>query len=717
VRTTLVKGIKRKPFQATLLIIFVLVFFANLIQNAYSQPVVGNYIDVKVLVFLNERYHVYDLDVNQRIDVEFTFNFSSPPREDFQIVMQTFFSSFKVLEVPSNVTYVYGFWGYPPVGTLVLNLPENFAYGVVRVSGYVSGNSVFFRNTAEFTRLFNVSSPVGYVSSFVFALVKSSSLKMVKIYSPFYTNLPVEEANIEGYNCLVVSKIYPGIPFLIIYEHELWTPLMTVLLTLLILLLIFLPYVVGLIRKSSSELFKVFYGRLRMERVWKFVRNFRRHVSKLNAAKFLSIYIMCAFLMLSLGFVVGPDPRLKVYVLSSTYETSASLRNFVEQELGGVAITMFDETSEFETLTNLGIFSAVIVADFYPFQEKILDSYVYPALYNMPTHYGSIIVLEQYADPFFAQELQGRYGERVIVIKDLNSLSKILTNIPKKTSALGLKIDSSLYLIVATLLGACSLLLFFLALAYLASASIELGKNLTRIGLFEVMVLAVFVFVFTEVIYIVCSVLIAMPLGLHAGGGRITAVGLLGFGGGSTPRMVAGFLGFMLGTFASLKEGLRLGRIGLATFVIIVFFIVVDPLTSGLIFYEFILLYASPYTFETAAATMSYVKNFLSSFGVALGGWVSPTLLISTGIILYYAGAISFFLFPRLRKNTATMLLFFCAFSAASGGIRVSNMRPWDAFMSMLPGIMAGLAVSFIFYGINFAESFIKDKLERRNMA
>ncbi|MEM3602362.1 MAG: hypothetical protein QXN87_06800, partial [Candidatus Bathyarchaeia archaeon] len=85
----------------------------------------------------------------------------------------------------------------------------------------------------------------------------------------------------------------------------------------------------------------------------------------------------------------------------------------------------------------------------------------------------------------------------------------------------------------------------------------------------------------------------------------------------------------------------------------------------------------------------------------------------STGVILYYVGAIPFFLFSRTQKNTAAFMLFFCAFSAASGGIRVSNMRPWDAFMSLLPGVVAGMVAVLIFYGMNFLELFFKRRLEK----
>jgi len=684
-------------------------------NTAPKGQVVGNYITVDADIFLSNSYHLFNVNMKQKVDITINFNFTTPPVQNYQIIIRIFLSSVKVVELPSNATYTYGFWGYPPIGTLTFNLPGNSSSGSIRLEGYITGSSILFRNAFNVPAPLNISSPVGYVSSFRLSLVPPPSSKILRVYSRFYPELSVEKTRLNGRDYLIVSKIYPGIPFLVLYEHELWTPVAVIILVTAIFALIALPYVIAFLRKRKvpsgtkfSSKFNVFLDRNR-----KFVKKVKRRLLRLNASKLLAVYAMFALFMVSLSLTVGPDPRLKVYVLSFTPTVTENVRYIIENKLGGDVITVFDEMSEFKTLANLGIFSAVVVADFYPPSQRILEEDIYPGLKNLPHHYDSIIVLEPYADKKLADDVQKRYMDRTIIVKDLDSMEKVLSKIPKRENLLGLKVDPSFYLKITAFLGVCSFVLVFLGLAFLSFALIEIGKKPGGMGLFEAVMCSVFVFSFTEVIYIVCGVLLGTPLGLHAGGTRVTAVGLLGFGGGSRPRMLAGFLGFLFGALISFKEGMKISRIGLAAFLVTMFFLVVDPLTNGLIFYEFILLYATPYAFETATTTMNYVKDFLSSFGVALGGWTSPTLLISTGIILYYVGAIPFFLFPRLRKNTATLLLFFCAFSAGSGGIRVSNMRPWGAFMSMLPGITASFVAVLAWYGINFVEGFIEKKLEK----
>jgi hypothetical protein len=323
-----------------------------------------------------------------------------------------------------------------------------------------------------------------------------------------------------------------------------------------------------------------------------------------------------------------------------------------------------------------------------------------------------LIILESEAQSDFLQILQQRYGEKAVVVTDRDELATLLAQSTRRANILGISISTRLYLAIATLVGLGSFLLVFLGTAFLASKMIEIGAKPHTIGLLEAILYSAFVFLFTEAIYIVCGTLLAMPLGLHSGGSRITAVGLVGFGGGSRPRMLFGFLGFLSGAIVSFKAGTKFDKVGVIAFLVILLFILLDPLTGGLIFYEFILLYTvGPYTFETAAATMSYIRDFLGSIGEALGGFQSPVLTLSTGIMLYYAGAIPFCLFPRLQKGTATLLLLFSAFSVASGGIRVSNMLPWEAIVSLTPGIAVGLFAASLFYSISYCELAIRKKL------
>lgn len=439
-----------------------------------------------------------------------------------------------------------------------------------------------------------------------------------------------------------------------------------------------------------------------------------RRALKLDSSKLLTAYMLCGILMISTSFVAGPDPRLKVYVFASSQGTADSISNFVHAQ-GGVTVTTFDELGDLRTMANVGVFSAAIIGDFLPPSESQANLKIYPALDNIP----NIIILNVTgwrAYEEFSSEIEKRYADKTTVVNDLTSFGAALRRVERRENALGLDVSPNIYLGVSAFVGLCSFILVFLGLAFVASKLIEIGKKPGVRGFPEAVAYTVLYFAFTQLTYIVCSVLLAMPLGLHTSrlGTKVTAVGLLGFGGGSRPRMFAGLAGFLFGAVISLKQGLKLDKAGFISLLMVGFFVIVDPLTSGVLFHEFILLYTVGPYFETAMATQSYVKTFLAEIGAALGGWVSPTYGLSTGTILYCAGIIPFYLSAKLEKSTATVLLFSCAFFAASGGVRVADMNPWSAVASLIPGIVAGFIFAALFALISLAEKAIRTKIGKK---
>ncbi|MEM3641600.1 MAG: hypothetical protein QXH37_06750 [Candidatus Bathyarchaeia archaeon] len=480
-------------------------------------------------------------------------------------------------------------------------------------------------------------------------------------------------------------------------------------------LIIFSVFAVPYVLKSKSgkiaavtSRFAIILRKADVKNLGNFLKRLYFGFRNLDSSKLLHAYVLCALLMVSLSFAVGPDPRVKVYVLSSTQGNAAFIADFLNEN-GAFSITIFDEMSEFELLSDLGVFSAVVVGDFYPPTEGLVKNYIYPAFDVVP----QIIVVKDYAFESFVNEVVRRYGEKTVVVNGLADLSRILVTLDKRANPLCLEIPLWVYMGVSGFVGLCSLLIVFLGFTFLASKLLEIGKKPGVGGFAEAIAYAFFLFFFTQMIYIVCSVLLAMPLGLHTSSPKVTAIGFMGFGGGSRPRMFAGLAGVLFGAFASLKEGLKLSREGLAVFVILFLFILIDPLTHGVVFYEFVLLYTAGPMYETAFAAWTSVRTFLSFIGFSFGGLVSPIYGLSTGIILYYAGAIPIVLFSKLEKGTATVFLFICAFWAASGGIRVADMMPWKSVASSIPGIVVGLFFSAIFWLISLAEKLIKAQLGR----
>jgi hypothetical protein len=408
----------------------------------------------------------------------------------------------------------------------------------------------------------------------------------------------------------------------------------------------------------------------------------------------------------------GPDPRLKVYVLASTQENAGQLRGFIEKDGDAIALTIYDEMTEFKLLTDLGLFSAVIVGDFVPPYEGWVRKWIYPALDIVPR----IIVIERHALDVFKLELERRYPDKAIFVEDTEDLESVLPSISRRQNALGFDVSPFSFTVVSHVIGVSSFILVFLGVAFLASRVIEVGRKGGGTGFVEAIVYSIFYFVFTEIVYTVCTVLLGVPLGLHTSNPRVTAIGFMGFGGGSRPRMLAGFLGFLFGSFLSMKRGLKLDRIGFIAFLVLCFFIVTDPLTGGMVFYEFVSLFVTPTgpLFEASTVTNSYVRGFLGSIGMMFGGWISPVYGISTGKMLYAVGSISICLYSKLEKSTATVALFICAFCVAQGGIRVAEMTAFKTVASLVPGLVTGFIFAMALWLISFWEKVVRTNIAHR---
>jgi len=666
-------------------------------------------LDVTVSVFLNKRYEFLELDIRDEVIANVSRQSTETPTIPWTISVAVPFSLTNISGLPEGAYYTYGFWGYPPSGTLSVYLPANTSFSSICLEGYLSGSSVLWRTTAEVPFLNVTSSLVGYNLFYNLILVQPLASRLLRVYSMSYPNIVYKESIVGEQKRIVVSEPHPRSPIVVLYEPQNWEPCALVLMIAMITMVYAAPYVLrskvsGIWHRAASLL-----PRASLSKLTVILKLFRHEVSKIDSRKLLTTYVLCGILMISLSLAAGPDPRLKVYVLASTPRTATIISDSVER-IDAVAITIYDEMNEFKTLVDLGVFSAIIVGDFYPPIEWMLKGYIYPGLDLAPR----IIIVEDYAFSAFSSEIYRRYADKTTTVKDLNALNSALYSIPRRVNTLGLEASPTAYIFISAIVGFLSFVIVFLGSAFLASKLIEVGKKPGVGGIPEAIAYSIFVFIFNQMIYIVCSVMLAMPLGLHATASKVTAIGFLGFGGGTKLRMFAGLLGFLFGSFTSLRGVLRIDKVGFASFLIVSFFILIDPLTNGVIFYEFVLLYTVGPTMEHALASWSYVRSFLYSIATVFGAWISPTYAISTGTMLYFVGAIPFFLFAKLKRSTATILLFFCAFCCAQGGIRIADMNPWKIVASAFPGVIAGAFFVIVFCLLNLVEKVVREKISWR---
>jgi len=668
-------------------------------------------LNVHVQVFLSDNYDVWNLNVHHDVEVNLTINLEEPPPTKYELSTRLLFYLKSVSGLPLGANYTYAFWGYPPTGTLIIEFPANVTHASVLLKGHSISSSVLWRNSAEIFYSY-ISSSLELSQEYKLTIIPPSHSKMLRIYSRFYPNLPVQEKSVDGRKAYLVPQEHPKSPIVVLYEPSVWEPYAVSLMLLLIFSILAIPFIYKRKFKKIKKISEItnkpptIIIKSRLETLVNHLKRVDMKFKKLDSSKLLQVYVLCALLMVSLSFSFGPDPRIRLYVLSSTRENAKIVSDFLDGQ-GAFTLTIFDEMCEFKLLSDMGVFSGVVIGDFYPPSQDFLRRWIYPALDVAP----NIIILKNYAYSDFAEEVRRRYGRKTIFVDDLNDLSLTLTKIDRRTNPLGLEIPVEAYLAASAFVGFCSFLIVFFGFAFLASKSLEAGKKPGLSGFPVSIAYAFLFFFFTQTIYMVCSVLLAMPLGLHTSTPKVTAIGFMGFGGGSRPRMLSGILGILFGAYLSSKEGLKLSRDGIVAFLILFFFILIDPLTQGIIFYEFVLLYSVGPAFETAFTTWTYIREFLGTIGLTFGGEVTPVYSISRGIILYYAGVIPLVLLPKLKRATGTVALFICAFWAASGGIRVADMMPWKSVASSIPGVVAGLFFSIILLLVSFGEKVIRAKI------
>lgn len=676
-----------------------------------DQPEIDT-VRVTVKVFLPNQYELLNSYVPYDTVVNITSQLSKPLANPVTINSTMYFP---LTEWPENATYTYRGYG---VRLLLVHIPANTSSISVEFKGHMSGQSVLWRNAAHilYPRI-NVTLPYRRTDNFL--LVAPHDANVVRVQSLVYAE---REYGAVAYNIvesekeklILLSQPVPILP--VVYEHVLWKPIATVLIFLAIAATLLVPYGPKYMEKLRvrTEFNQSIIRIIESSRGYALglARGLQGRISKINSRSLLTAYVLCSLLMVSLGLAVGPEPRSKAYAIAMPDTVDE-----IEKATGMRIISILDTRDEFETLVKVGTVQAAIVGDFY------VTEHLGRTLYSVLDEIQSIIIIEsKVVSADFAREVFRRYPEKTAIFKDVNAFREAIPVnprlVPTRQNQLRLTIDPSVFDGVVALVGILSFIQVFFGLAFLSSKLMEVGKKPGISAIPESILYACFYFFFTQLIYVVTSVLFAVPMGLHAvssGSTRVTAVGALGFGGGSRPRMLAGMLGILFGSVAALGEGSKLSKAGLIAFFFALFSIIVDPLTGGLIFYEFILMFTvGGVELEAASTTTSYVKTFLANVGLAFGGWITPTYGISTGEIMFYMGAIPLCLFPKLQSATATLLLFFSAFSVGNGGIRVAEMTPWKTFASCIPGIATGLVIAAVFFSLSKAEAIIRARIERR---
>lgn len=454
---------------------------------------------------------------------------------------------------------------------------------------------------------------------------------------------------------------------------------------------------------------------------WK--RFFRKYLQSKNL---LVLFILCGVLMAGLASAAGPAPQFKAYVIADPPVASHIQTELQHNIVGNLQVyTPAQDYVDFQVMSNVGMFNMVVISSFSNFSIADVAQYVTPGLGNVP-----LIVIDNNANQTFANEIRLAYPQNVINVQnaaslnltEINQIKSHITCCAKSSpNVLGLQISNRDFTDILAIEGALSMVLVYLGWAFLAAKAVEPTTEDTLTHMVLIIAFGIFVFFFSEMIYVVTSTILRFPLSLHAvisGAKDITATAILGkvihlpFGGGSTPRDLAAVLGIFVGALGNAWES-KFSKKSLVFFIGLGLIIYLNPLVIGQYFYQFLLLFVGNVYLGPVTNNVYSFKDFLYSIGYAFGGNITPVYLLSAGKMAFFAGLVPLAFIRRMGKNTATLTLVVAAIVLGHGGLRVGEMTPDKTVIAVLPGLAAGVVFGLVLLLIAAFEKYLSTHYRR----
>jgi hypothetical protein len=430
--------------------------------------------------------------------------------------------------------------------------------------------------------------------------------------------------------------------------------------------------------------------------------------------KLLVLFLLCALLMASAAAIGGPDPRLKAYVVASPSEV-AGIQENLEQVAGNtLVVTPTQDYSDFAVMSSVGQFELAVFSSYPPAGTGQVEGYIMAGLANVP-----VIVVDNSTNLAFAKLIETTYLGKVLQVRDASALSPAeqselasLLHASSRTNLFGLNLSVRDFNALLALEAVLSILLVFFGFCYLGSLASESSSQTDLTHLVTVLGAGIFVFVFSEALYVTVSSLLAFPLSLHAvisGAHYLTAVGLLGFGGGSTPRLAAGFLGVLIGVVGA-RGSPPIEKSDLALVLGVGLVLLANPFSIGQFVFQGLVLFLplGNLAFGAAYVSSQSLKGFIYGIGSALGAGVTPTYLMSAGKMLFFAGLVPLAYLRKMGRTTTVIALLLVALFVGDGGVRIGEMTPDKTVIAILPGLVIGFVFAFLILGLASIEKYVR---------
>jgi hypothetical protein len=443
-----------------------------------------------------------------------------------------------------------------------------------------------------------------------------------------------------------------------------------------------------------------------------------RFRSLFQPRKLLALFLLCALLMASAAAIGGPDPRLKAYVVAQPSSATDNVAD-IQESLQKVApntlvITPAQDYTDFAVMSSVGQFELAVFSSYPSAGIGEIQGYILPSLTNVP-----VIMVDNSADKTLAGLIETTYSGKVLQVQDAGNLTlgeqrelASLLAASSRTNLFGLNLSVYDFNALMAFEAVLSILLVFIGFCYLGSLASESSSLTDLTHLVSVLGAGIFVFVFSEALYVTVSSMLAFPLSLHAvisGAHYLTAVSLLGFGGGSTPRLAAGFLGVLVGVVGT-RGSPPIEKSDLVLVLGIGLFLLANPFSIGQFVFQGLLLFLplGNLAFGAAYASSLSLKGFIYGVGSALGAGVTPTYLMSAGKMLFFAGLVPLAYLRKMGRTTMIIALLLVALFVGDGGVRIGEMTPDKTVIAILPGLVIGFAFAFLILGLASIEKYVR---------
>lgn len=401
-------------------------------------------------------------------------------------------------------------------------------------------------------------------------------------------------------------------------------------------------------------------------------------------------------LMVSMGLAAGLNPNFRVYVFASP-KTCDEIKTMIqESSLNVEVVTAQEEFNELPTLARIRCINTVIVGD-----DAQVSLPPIPTLFEALWHVPNIGILKEFEGEGVAQNVKNTFSERVEIISMENLpdylQAKLLwyKSLVLRQSLLPWALPYSTYSLIVKGVAALSLLLILLQ----ASLCSHLAAISTKVeDLYNIILISVAAFIFSQIIYMTCSSIIGLPLGLHTTGAGVAAISLIGpFGGGTYPRVAFGVLGVIIGVGSAAAVAKM--KFSKWDFIAI---LPVGVIISIMFFY-----------FGRSLLIMPRILglHFHSEF---LGIGTITAFYVSRSIITFFGGIIAMYGILQMQRYLRAFSFLLCVVLVGYGGSAVGDMLPYHTYISTVPGILLGLGLIALFAVLNIVERYVKGLVSAR---